>query len=94
MVICCDGCPRSFHGACLEPPADQNSLPEPWFCQDCTAKRAAQMQQPAGLFGGLVQNLNTRNPVAYNMPPEIRNYFEEVETGKDGEYVDVLRRAK
>ncbi|KAI9783606.1 MAG: hypothetical protein M1816_001312 [Peltula sp. TS41687] len=93
-LVCCDGCPRSFHVTCLDPPADIDSLPEPWFCPDCTTKKAAETEKPAGLFGGLVEKLDQRNPVAYNMDPDIRYYFEHVSTGKDGEYQTGLRRSK
>ena len=34
--LCCEGCPRSFHFACLEPPMDPCALPESaWFCAMC-----------------------------------------------------------
>jgi hypothetical protein len=39
--LCCDGCPRSFHFMCLEPPLEVDQLPEEdeWFCKQCVAKR-------------------------------------------------------
>jgi hypothetical protein len=26
--LCCEGCPKSFHFTCLDPPIDENQLPE------------------------------------------------------------------
>lgn len=39
--LCCDGCPRSFHFMCLDPPLRIDELPaqETWFCNKCKADR-------------------------------------------------------
>lgn len=38
--LCCDGCPRSFHFACLEPPLDIDDVPDDqWFCTECRVER-------------------------------------------------------
>ena len=35
-LLCCDGCPNVFHGACLDPPIDTNNLPDDqWYCPRC-----------------------------------------------------------
>lgn len=38
--ICCDGCPRSFHFNCVNPPLEIDELPEGehWFCRVCRAE--------------------------------------------------------
>jgi hypothetical protein len=94
-LLCCDGCDRSFHFTCLDPPVDSENLPETWFCYDCAAKRNPPMKLPRGLFSSLFQNLEKKNPVAYNLPVEIREYFEGVKTGDEGEYEEaVTQRTK
>lgn len=36
-LICCEGCPRSFHFECTKPPLDPDNIPRsPWFCKKCT----------------------------------------------------------
>ncbi|GFZ50835.1 hypothetical protein JCM24511_08593 [Saitozyma sp. JCM 24511] len=39
--LCCDGCPRSFHFMCLEPPLRIDELPdeEVWYCKKCRQER-------------------------------------------------------
>ena len=41
--LCCDGCPRSFHFMCLEPPFRVDELPqeETWYCKKCRAERVS-----------------------------------------------------
>lgn len=41
--LCCDGCPRSFHFMCLEPPLRIDELPkeEVWYCRKCKADRVS-----------------------------------------------------
>jgi hypothetical protein len=40
-LLCCDGCPNAFHGACLEPPIDTNNLPDDqWYCPRCETNGA------------------------------------------------------
>jgi hypothetical protein len=66
-----------------------------WYCHYCVSKRDGQPTQPEGVFAGLLSNLGRQNPIAFHLPPDMRTYFEHVETGEDGEYVDTsLVRAK
>ena len=89
-LLCCDGCDRSFHFTCLDPPMDEDHLPETWFCYVCAANRNPQPKLPRGLFAALLGNLAKKNPVAYNLPVEIREYFEGVKTGDEGEYEEAV----
>lgn len=43
--LCCDGCPKSFHFYCLEPPLELDELPpeDEWFCKECRASKRVRM---------------------------------------------------
>lgn len=43
--LCCEGCPKSFHFTCSDPPYDEDNLPEgSWFCKSCRAKRVSNLR--------------------------------------------------
>lgn len=84
-LLCCDGCIRSFHFKCLDPPV--NSEPEgTWLCFVCQAKRDPQPRPLPGLFSGLRYILHKQNPRAFHLPTDLRNYFHNVVTGEEGEF--------
>ncbi|KZF21478.1 hypothetical protein L228DRAFT_239453 [Xylona heveae TC161] len=90
-LLCCDGCDRSFHFTCLDPPLDPNRPPDDsWYCFICESKRGPPTQYSRGLFAALFGNLEKKNPVAFNLPREIREYFEGVRTGDEGEYEEAV----
>jgi hypothetical protein len=40
-LLCCDGCPNVFHGACLDPPIDADNLADDqWYCPRCEVNGA------------------------------------------------------
>ncbi|KNE58091.1 hypothetical protein AMAG_04910 [Allomyces macrogynus ATCC 38327] len=40
-LLCCEGCPRSFHLICLDPPLDPETAPDgEWFCHECVISRS------------------------------------------------------
>ena len=87
QLLCCDGCTRSFHFTCLDPPMDPNRPPEgEWYCYICESRRDPQPKPPRGLFAALLAVLEKKNPIAFNLPYDIRDYFEGVKTGEEGEY--------
>lgn len=92
FLLCCDGCDRSFHFACLDPPLSQDAseLQEPWFCFRCVALRVQPQKQQRGLFSALLANLDKRNPSIFNLPQDIRDHFEGVATGKDGRFLEAV----
>ncbi|KAK0645916.1 hypothetical protein B0T16DRAFT_149273 [Cercophora newfieldiana] len=89
-LICCDGCTRSFHFSCVDPPLPpQESMPEDsqWFCNVCQSSRdPSSFQAHDGAFALLDEKLDARNSSAFRLPGPVRDLFENVRTGPDGEY--------
>ena len=91
QLLCCDGCTRSFHFTCLDPPMDPSRPPEgEWFCYICESRHDPQPKPPRGVFAALLALLEKKNPVAFNLPYDIRDYFDGVKTGEEGEYEEAL----
>lgn len=96
LLVCCDGCDRSFHLACLDPPLVKGAheLDEPWFCYVCVNRRPAtedsepKKKKKTGLFAPLFNDLDKCNPQNFALPSEIRDYFEGVGTAKDGAFIE------
>ncbi|KAF2173556.1 hypothetical protein M409DRAFT_61920 [Zasmidium cellare ATCC 36951] len=99
-LLCCDGCDRSFHFTCLDPPISEDSqeLDEPWYCYICVAKRPVTTQSPEkaqrGIFAQLISGLKKQNPANFSLPDDIRDYFEGVATDRNGGFVEALNVAK
>lgn len=94
-LLCCDGCIRAFHFMCLDPPMLENAPPEGlWFCFNCEAKKDPYHRARRGLFSLLNTNLRKSNTSAYSLPKHMRDYYEGVGTGDDGEYIDVPTSGK
>ncbi|ORY91956.1 hypothetical protein BCR43DRAFT_497547 [Syncephalastrum racemosum] len=99
--LCCDACPKAFHFTCMEPPMDYNdvdNLQEEWYCRECEYNRRTETRQQesslpspsvTGLFTKLMQNLEKRNPKAYQLPSDIQSFFEGVSADRMGNYVDM-----
>lgn len=86
-LVCCDGCAFSFHFVCIDPPMDQGHIPDEWFCNECQIRyNPPPVDEHKGIFGQLVANLQRKNPRAFRLPESIRDYFEGVKTGAEGEY--------
>ncbi|KAL2428507.1 hypothetical protein ABEF91_008742 [Exophiala dermatitidis] len=89
-LLCCDGCTNSFHHACLEPPLNpEEEVEGEWFCPRCVARRSKQAPQPTGLLGPAIRRVEDIIPKAFALPVDIREYFEGVRTGDEGEYEEV-----
>jgi len=89
-LLCCDGCTNSFHHTCLEPPLDPDAEVEgEWFCPQCVARRNKGHIEASGLFGRIIRRVDDIIPKAYTLPFEIRDYFEGVKTGDEGEYEEI-----
>ncbi|CAE7226503.1 unnamed protein product [Rhizoctonia solani] len=100
-LVFCDGCPRSFHLLCLNPPLDELKE-ETWYCQTCTAKRNNIKPPPHKfkletstkrinihtLFDDLMHNLTFEPPKVFALPEDIRTHFKDVATSNSGTYID------
>lgn len=90
LLLLCEGCPNSFHGECLEPAINIDDVEGDWYCPECVVKRRPEAVKSEGFMSALIDHMNDAYPRAYNLPHEVRNYFENVKTGDDGEYVEII----
>lgn len=63
-------------------------MPENWFCQVCISSRGPPLIEGSGPWAKLIVLNDASNPKAFRLPKAIREYFEGVVTGKNGEYED------
>uniref|UniRef100_O43918-2 Isoform 2 of Autoimmune regulator n=1 Tax=Homo sapiens TaxID=9606 RepID=O43918-2 len=76
-LICCDGCPRAFHLACLSPPLRE--IPSgTWRCSSCLQATVQEVQPRAE------EPRPQEPPVETPLPPGLRSAGEEVR-GPPGE---------
>ncbi|KAL7005794.1 hypothetical protein EMMF5_004710 [Cystobasidiomycetes sp. EMM_F5] len=86
--LCCDGCPRSFHFACLNPPLELDEIPaEAWYCKVCEAARKPP-PTPKGIFGPLINRIDSENPKMFVLPRDVKNSFRDISTGTSGEFIN------
>ncbi|KAI1824790.1 hypothetical protein F4861DRAFT_226851 [Xylaria intraflava] len=90
-LVCCDGCTFSFHFVCIDPPMDQGHIPDEWFCNECQMRyNPPLVNEHKGLFGPLTASLQRKNPRSFRLPENIRDFFEGVKTGAEGEYEEAI----
>ncbi|KAF2964735.1 hypothetical protein GQX73_g8840 [Xylaria multiplex] len=90
-LVCCDGCTFSFHFTCIDPPMDEGRIPDEWFCNECQIRyNPPHVNEHRSVFSSLVANLQRKNPRAFRLPEPIREYFEGVKTGAEGEYEEAV----
>ncbi|CAG5896719.1 unnamed protein product [Menidia menidia] len=66
-LICCDGCPRAFHLACLEPPL--TSIPSgPWQCEWCCGHKLKKENVPLPLKALTTQPQQTHTDCSNKVP--------------------------
>ncbi|KAG6257778.1 hypothetical protein E4U23_000020 [Claviceps purpurea] len=88
-VVCCDGCPRSFHFECVDMVRSDN-LPDEWFCNECLIRRfPSRVPVHRGIFGNALNNLEKSIPRAFSLPKRVQTRFEGVKAGADGAYEEV-----
>jgi hypothetical protein len=71
----------------------EDALPdEAWFCNVCTSKaNPPVIDDEIGCFAVLLAHLDRKNPSAFHLPKDIREYFENVKTGAEGEYEEPVQ---
>ncbi|GAO19410.1 hypothetical protein UVI_02060840 [Ustilaginoidea virens] len=93
-VVCCDGCPRSFHFECVDM-VQSDSLPDEWFCNECLIRRyPSRVPVHKGIFGSALNYLEKCIPRAFSLPRRVQARFEGVRAGADGDYEDVATTNK
>ena len=55
------------------------------------ARRDLVAKHPRGVFGNLLNELEKKNCSSFRLPAQIRNYFEGVKTGEEGEYEEIIK---
>ncbi|KAI1176294.1 hypothetical protein F4777DRAFT_547084 [Nemania sp. FL0916] len=86
-LVCCDGCTNSFHYTCIDPPIDLGHIPDEWYCNECQVRyNPPLVKEDKGIFASLVSSLQRKNASAFRLSEPIREYFEGVKTGAEGEY--------
>lgn len=92
-LVCCDGekCTRSFHWTCCDPPLVKEDVPDdqPWYCDGCKPRERPIDDYPETCFQELLFELDKICPQSFSLPLGIREYFENVKTGTEGEYEEV-----
>ncbi|KAL7923850.1 hypothetical protein ACQKWADRAFT_311650 [Trichoderma austrokoningii] len=88
-VVCCDGCPRSFHFECVDM-VQSDHLPDEWFCNECNFRRhPSRLLVYKGVFASALIALERSNPRAFSLPKKTQTRFEGVKAGADGDYEEV-----
>ena len=65
----------------------EGALPDSWYCNVCDSKvNPPLIDDESSSFGLLLVNLHRKNPSAFHLPKDIREYFDGVKTGTEGEY--------
>ena len=72
----------------------EGQLPDTWFCNVCNVLRNPLTKSDSGPFGELLQNIEKRNPSAFHLPKDVREYFDGVRTGTEGEYEEGTAASK
>lgn len=61
-LLMCDGCDRSYHFKCLDPPIKKAPTTDTWYCPECNAKAQAAVAAEAPSERPEGDNLNLEDP--------------------------------
>lgn len=79
----------------MDPPLIHDSMPADWFCNVCrTSRDPAAFPTHSGAFALLNEKLDAKNSSAFRLPVPVRELFEGVRTGVDGEYEEAVNLPK
>lgn len=70
-LLCCDGCPNVFHGACLDPPIDTNNMPDDqWYCPQCEMSGAPNKgsENSSKGYSNIASNVSSASKAAITEP--------------------------
>ncbi|KAI0841565.1 hypothetical protein F5Y06DRAFT_293265 [Hypoxylon sp. FL0890] len=89
-LVCCDGCNYSFHFLCIDPPMDEGHMPDEWYCNECKHRYYPPFGgEHKGALRSLFTVLERKNPRSFRLPEDVRDLFEGVRTGPEGEYEEI-----
>ncbi|KAL7626833.1 hypothetical protein AAE478_003607 [Parahypoxylon ruwenzoriense] len=88
-LVCCDGCTYSFHFLCIDPPMDEGHMPDEWYCNECKQRFSPPFSEHRGVFRSLLTAFERKNPRAFRLSEDVRDCFEGVRTGPEGEYEEI-----
>ncbi|KAI2472067.1 hypothetical protein F4781DRAFT_48354 [Annulohypoxylon bovei var. microspora] len=90
-LVCCDGCNYSFHFLCIDPPMDEGRMPDEWYCNECKHRYSPPFGgEYQGALRSLFTVLDRKNTRAFRLPEDVRELFEDVRTGPEGEYEEAV----
>ena len=70
-------------------------MPVEWFCNVCRTNRdIARLPAHDGSFAQMLEKLDAKNSSAFRLPGPVRDRFEGVRTGVDGEYEEIANAVK
>jgi hypothetical protein len=65
----------------------EDSLPDSWYCDTCHSKLepAPPTPEDGKIFERLLAKNWSKNAISFQLPKDIREYFDNVKTGPEGE---------
>lgn len=64
-------------------------MPDEWYCNECKHRQCPPFSEHDGPLRSLFTVLDRKNPRAFRLPEDIRDLFEGVRTGPEGEYEEI-----